>query len=209
MKIDSQTSNNIEKQELNLPQTEDEKNILTQVNMPFSELLIQHNSETLASNQIEKLNALPIDFNFDSITMDIEDGLFFISLAEKIPYNVQMTNTGEFQNLVKVEVAQNTVSTKAVEVTNQIVSLIEKAKDTQKPVRISFDNDVSVILKIDKQGKVTAEFIPGSLEVENYLKNNIASLKQKFDEQNLPYNELFYRQNNKQNRQQKKDKGEK
>lgn len=209
MKIDSQTNNNVEKQELNLPQTEEEKNILTQVNMPFSELLIQNSSETLTSNKIEKLSALPIDFNFDSMTMNIEDGLFFISLAEQIPYNVQMTNTGEFQNLVKVEVAQNTVSTKAVEISNQIVSLIEKAKDTQKPVRISFDNDVSVILKIDKQGKVTAEFIPGSLEVENYLKNNIASLKQKFDEQNLPYNELFYRQNNKQNRQQKKEKGEK
>lgn len=209
MKIDSQTSKNVEKQELNLPQTEEEKNVLTQINMPFSELLIQNNPELAPSNQMEKLSALPIDYNFDSISMDIEDGLFFVSLAEQIPYNVQTANTGEFQNLIKIEVAQNTVSTKTVEVTNQIISLIEKAKDTQKPVRITFDNDVSVILKIDKQGKVTAEFIPGSLEVENYLKNNIASLKQKFDEQNLPYNELFYRQNNKQNRQQKKEKGEK
>lgn len=209
MKIESQTGKNVEKQELNIPQTEDEKAVLTQVNMPFSELIAQNSEMLKPSNSIKELASLPIDFNFESMSMDIEDGLFFISLAEQIPYSVQTMNTGEFQNLVKVEVSQNTVSTKSIEVSNQIVALIEKAKDTQKPVRITFDNDVSVILKIDKQGKVTAEFIPGSLEVENYLKNNIASLKQKFDEQNLPYNELFYRQNNKQNRQQKKDKGEK
>ena len=77
--------------------------------------------------------------------------------------------------------------------------------------RISFDNDVSVVLKIDKNGRVTAEFIPGSIEVENYLRNNIDSLKQKFEEQNLPYNDLFYRQNNRQQnkKQNKENKGEK
>jgi hypothetical protein len=63
-------------------------------------------------------------------------------------------------------------------------------------------------LKIDKHGRVRAEFIPGSLEVENYLKNNIPVLRQKFDEQNLPYNDLIYRQNNKQERNRNKNKGE-
>lgn len=210
MKIESQNNKNIEKSEVLLPQTEEEKNVLSNTNMPFSDLLLKNSSELLADEKINSLSSLPIDLNFDSISMDINDGLFFISLAEAIPYSVEMTNTGDFKNLVKVEVSQNTISPKTIEVTNQIIELIEKAKDTQKPVRIAFDNDVSVVLKIDKNGKVTAEFIPGSLEVENYLRNNIASLKQKFDEQNLPYNELFYRQSNKQNqKQQKKDKGEK
>ena len=88
--------------------------------------------------------------------------------------------------------------------------MVEKAQKTQKPVRITFDNNVSVIIKIDKQGKVTAEFIPGSVEVENYLRNNISALRQKFDEQNLPYNDLFYRQNGRQqnNRNKDKNKGE-
>ena len=76
-------------------------------------------------------------------------------------------------------------------------------------VRISFDKDVSVVIKIDKHGKISAEFIPGSAEVENYLRTNIASLKQKFDEQNLPYNELFYRQNGRQNKERNNKRGEK
>ena len=136
--------------------------------------------------------------------------MFFINLTQNANFSVENTQTGSFQSLLQTDIAQNVVSQKTVEVTNQLVSLIEKAQNTQKPVRISFDNDVSVVIKIDKHGKITAEFIPGNTEVENYLRNNIASLRQKFDEQNLPYNDLFYRQNGRQNRNRNKnDKGEK
>ena len=133
--------------------------------------------------------------------------MFFVNLTKEGQFSVENAPTGEFKNLMQIQVAQTAVTQKTVEVTNQLTSLIEKAQKTQKPVRISFDNDVSVIIKIDKQGKVSAEFIPGSLEVENYLKNNIAALRQKFDEQNLPYNDLLYRQNGRQNKN--KDKNQK
>ena len=68
-------------------------------------------------------------------------------------------------------------------------------------------------MKIDSKGKVSAEFIPGDKAVEAYLRNNIGFLKQRFDDQNLPYNDLLYRQSNNgnQNRErqnQQRNKGE-
>lgn len=178
-----------------------DEGVLSNVNMPFANVM-----EGMIT-QVD--SSLPdVDFIFDSMTMNIEDAMFFVNLAQEGQFSVNSSSSGEFQSLMQLDVAKNVASQRTVEVTNQITSLIEKAQSTQKPVRISFDNDVSVILKIDKHGKVTAEFIPGSLEVENYLRNNIASLRQKFDEQNLPYNDLFYRQNGKQNRNKKKEKGE-
>ena len=211
MKVDVQTKNIQEqKEKLNIPQTQDEQEILTNVNIPFSELVQQNQTGEIPSDNINYLSSLPVDYNYDSLLVNINDAMFFVNLAQDGKFSIENAPNGDFQNLILTEVSQTAVTQKAVEVTNQITELIQKASLTQKPVRITFDNDVSVILKIDKHGKVSAEFIPGSIEVENYLKNNIASLKQRFDEQNLPYNDILYRQNNKENRQNRdKDKGDK
>lgn len=211
MKVDTQSKQNVEKKENMVQMSPEDAEILAASNVPFSDLLTQKlNSTDGEASATNGLYSLSVDYNYDSLSMNYEDALFFINLAQEGQFTVENTQNGDFKSMVKIDVSQNVVSSKTVEVTNQITSLIEKAQKTQKPVRISFDNDVSVILKIDKNGKVTAEFIPGSLEVENYLRNNIASLRQKFDEQNLPYNDLFYRQNNgKQNKNKNnKERGE-
>ena len=182
--------------------------ILTNTNATFSELLQNKIGENI--KDINNIDNLPeIDLMYDSISMDINDAMFFINLTQEGQFSVQASPNGDFQNLIKTEFAQNIFTQKNVEVTNQITALIEKAQKTQRPVRISFDNNISVILKIDKQGRVSAEFIPGSLEAESYLMNNISSLRQKFDEQNLAYTNLSYRQqNNRQNKNKDKNKGE-
>ena len=198
MKVTNSQQQNIENTE-NIQLKPEDTGILSSVNAQFAEILsAQYSNIQVPTETVGSL--FDSDFTFDSISMTAQDALFFVNLAHEGQFSVETTENGNFQNLIQTDIAQNVVSKKAVEVTNQLTSLIEKAQNTQKPVRISFDNDVSVILKIDKHGKVSAEFIPGSAEVESYLKNNIASLRQRFDEQNLPYNELFYRQNNKQNR---------
>lgn len=197
MKIETQSKQNIENNETIVQMQPEDAELLSTTNMQFSDVLSQKLEGSITTEEmVNSLESIPSDLNLDSLSVSINDALFFINLTKEGQFTVESTPKGEFKNILQLEVAQNVVSKKTVEVTNQIVSLIEKAQKTQKPVRISFDNDVSVVLKIDKNGKVTAEFIPGSLEVENYLRNNIASLRQKFDEQNLPYNDLFYRQNN-------------
>ncbi len=185
----------------------EDNELLANVNAQFSEILSEQYINS-AQNPSGISGLFDSDYNFDSVSMSLNDALFFVNLVHEGQFSVETAQNGEFQSLIQTDVAQNIISKKSVEVTNQLTSLIEKAQNTQKPVRISFDNDVSVVLKIDKHGKVTAEFIPGSAEVESYLKNNIAALRQRFDEQNLPYNDLFYRQNNRQNKNRNNKKGE-
>ena len=193
------------KNESNIVLNEQDTAILSDnFNMPFSDILTQQ------LNNTANVNDLGIDYNYDSIYMTLSDAMFFVNLAQDGQFSVNTTSEGKFDSIIQTQISQISASQKTVEVTNQLTELIQKAQSSQKPVRISFDNDVSVILKIDKHGKVTAEFIPGSVEVENYLRNNISSLRQKFDEQNLPYNDLFYRQSERQNKRQNqnKEKGE-
>ncbi len=197
----TQNTNKIEKENNNVVLNEEDNSVLANVNMPFSNILAEQINNFSSQN-------IDIDFNYDSISMDFADAMFFINLTKEGLFTVNSTPEEGIKTIIQTEIAQTTTTQKTVEVTNKLTELIEKAQNTQKPVRISFDNDVSVILKIDKHGKLTAEFIPGNIEVENYLRNNIASLRQKFDEQNLPYNDLLYRQNEKQNKKQNKERGE-
>lgn len=146
-------------------------------------------------------STIDTDYYFDSVSMDINDALFFLNLAQDGQFSLQASADGSFQNIIQTQTAQNTISRKSIEVTNKLETLIEKAQSTQKPFRISFDNDISVVLKIDKSGKLSAEFIPGSLEAQNYLMHNVSALKQKFDEQNLPYTSLSYRNRNGRNKE--------
>ncbi|MCD7878305.1 MAG: hypothetical protein LUG16_00045 [Candidatus Gastranaerophilales bacterium] len=204
MKVDTQqTSQQIENKDFNIQLDDEDEAMLIPANGTFADII---SSQLLTASTSEE--TLPdIDFNYDSVSMSLQDAMFFVNLAQNGQFSIAVQN-GEQPVINSIDLSQNTITQKNVEVTNQLTTLIEKAQNTQKPVRISFDNDVSVILKIDKHGKLTAEFIPGNTEVENYLRNNISSLKQKFDEQNLPYNDLLYKQNNKQNRNKKQNKGE-
>lgn len=182
-----------------------DKDILSDADMTFEKILAGRISSPDAENEL----SLPdIDFEYDVFSMDIKDAVFFINAAHEGCFSVQTAENGGFQSIMQLESSQNIITQKAVNVTNELVNLIEKAHSTQKPVRISFDNDISVVLKIDKQGKVSAEFIPGSLEAESYLMNNVSVLKQRFDEQNLPYTNLSYRQNGRGKNNREKNRGE-
>lgn len=209
MKIATEINSKIEKNEIKMKKAAEEKELLqTDNNIPFAQLISQANLENNSNITLDYLSSLPVDYNYDSMMMDFSDAMFFINLTKEGQFSIAQTPSGEFKNLMQIEVAQTEVTQKTLEVTNKLTELIQKAQTTQKPIRITFDNNVSVIIKIDKQGKISAEFIPGSIEVENYLKNNIDSLKQKLEEQNLPYNELLYRQNSKEKRQNKNNRGE-
>lgn len=202
MKVDTQKNQNIEKNKEDMIQMQPEDSeILASVNIPFYDLMSQQlTAGETSSVQGNDLYSLDVDYNYDSLSMNLEDALFFVNLTKDGQFSIENEQNADFKSVMQLDVSQTFVTKKSIEVTNQLTSLIEKARNTQKPVRISFDNDVSVILKIDKHGKISAEFIPGNTEVENYLRNNIAALRQKFDGQNLPYNDLLYRQNSKQNK---------
>ena len=159
---------------------------------------------------VSSIKNLQSVYNYDTISISKDDAKFFADLVENKQFALQQN--GDTQNLIKF--ADEIGPTYKAQQTSQVLTnLISKAYNEQKPVRIDFDNNVSVILKVDSKGKVSADFIPGDKAVEAYLKNNIEFLKMRFDDRNIAYNELTYRQSQNGNKHreqqnQQKNKGE-
>lgn len=168
----------------------------------LNELKNNHNSK------IQGFDLTTDDNNYcKTIKMDKNDLTFFINLVDNqqmIAQNSQANNSNILNNGftdIKSEATQQTVKVSAT-----LLNAINESLKTNKPFRIDFGNDVAVIMRVDKEGVLSANFIPGSAAVENYLRNNIESLKQNFDNQNLPYNELSYRREQKQEQNQQQNK---
>ncbi|MCQ2738934.1 MAG: flagellar hook-length control protein FliK [bacterium] len=96
---------------------------------------------------------------------------------------------------------------KSVQISKTLADALLRAKENGTPLRIDFDNDISVIIKISRDGKISADFLPSSQVAEAYLKENLPLLRQRFDEQNINYNEL--NQRNQRENQNNKKKGQK
>lgn len=130
---------------------------------------------------------------YDTVVMNEADVEVFADLVQK--GEVDMNNLAP-------EAAQ-----KSVHVSKTLADMLAKAMEDNKPVRIEFDNGISVIIKISRDGKLSADFLPSTQVAEAYLKENLPLLKQKFDEQNLDYDELNQRERRNQDREQNRKKG--
>lgn len=152
-------------------------------------------------------------FNSDKETrlkmdkIDQEDISFLKKCAETPDMNVVAINP---QNTVVNYVINNNiekssqltdVSYKSLNVSKTLVNIIDYAYKTQKPVRLDFEGQSSVILKIDTEGKLTAQFLSSDKAMETLLKNSIPQLRSKMDSEGLPYKEISYREQNNKNGQ--------
>ncbi len=153
-------------------------------------------------NLKDELNEMFLDldfgseFNINADKIGVQDAIFFVNLLNQnniINYSVD-------NNEIKI----STDSGKTIEVTNSLLKMLETSVNTKKPIRLDFDKDVTVILKLDKEGKIQAHFIPGTSEVESYLKNNLHCLKQRFDDENINYSQLGYSKYKDENNSRKK-----
>ena len=77
------------------------------------------------------------------------------------------------------------------------MNALKESQENNKSFRVDFDKDLSVILRVNKDGKISAEFLPGDKVVEQYLKANIPLLQQQFKDEGLEYENLSYRQSKK------------
>ena len=162
-------------------------------------------NDSLNNNIYTSLNATIFsDSNSINVSLNQKDAEFFIDLTQQKEINVQNINV-QAQNMLNngaeiTEVKQN------VQVSQTLLDAINKARETNQPLRIDFDQNMSVILRIGRDGALSANFIPGDKAVEQYLKNNIEQLKSTFDEKDLPYKELSYSQNKGGNNQKRNNK---
>ncbi|MDD3593795.1 MAG: hypothetical protein PHX18_04105 [Candidatus Gastranaerophilales bacterium] len=144
-------------------------------------------------------------FNVNLSSLNSDDIRVFMQLSQKNDISIQSIDTNTQKATISVNNVENQISYKSIEVSKTLFNAIEAAYQTNRPVRLDFGNDTSVILKIGKDGRISADFIPNDKAMEVILRNALPELKAKFDSENLPYNELNYRQYNQQ-KQNKEDK---
>lgn len=161
-----------------------------------------------ATTRAEIANVAP-SVDYSSIKMSDTDAKFFSDLVNKTDMSAQSV-AAEFQKALNNGNVQQVQST--AKATAALIANLQESAKTNQPFRIDFDQDVSVILKVDKEGKINANFIPGDKAVEAYLRNNIDFLKQRFNEENIAYGDLNYsksrQEKDKQNRNNKEQDNE-
>ncbi len=107
--------------------------------------------------------------------------------------NVTINNSGS----VIVEDENGKKNLTKLGFSKSVMNLIEYAYTGNRPVRIDFAKNLSIILKIDKLGQISAEFITSDKAMEYLLKTNIPLLRQKLDSEGIKYKSIFYREEEK------------
>lgn len=145
--------------------------------------------EIYGADSKTKTSFITLDWG-NNLSMTESDAQFFIDLAKNNTVNAQaVINQAQMALDNGVELSQVKQN---VKISETLLNAINTARETNQPLRIDFDQNVSVILRMGKDGSFAANFIPGDKAVEQYLKNNIENLKNAFDEKELPYTDLSY-----------------
>lgn len=170
--------------------------------------LSELNSKISALNSISSVSS-KAKTPLGSIKMNKEDANFFVNMVENQNNNVFQANvTVNANNQVTFTEAKAQAAQSSAAVSQALIDKLKESMNTNKAFRVDFDNNVAVIMRVDSNGVLSANFIPGSSAVEQYLRNNIAELRQAFENKGLEYNELSYssRKQN-QNKQQRNQRG--
>ncbi len=128
-----------------------------------------------------------------AIKMTEADAKFFNNLIETNQQIIDGTKTADTNNNMLKDVEEAS----SVQVSKSLLNALKESQENNKSFRVDFDKDLSVILKVNKDGKISAEFLPGDKAVEQYLKANLPLLQQQFKDEGLEYENLSYRQSKK------------
>ena len=150
-------------------------------------------------------SSLQASIDYQSLSMSDSDAMFFTNLVQ----NTDMSMQSIASNLQQLSQVNVQAAEKTAKVSATMMNLLSDSMKTNQPFRIDFDKDVSVIIKVNKDGSIMANFIPGDKAVEEYLKNNIGFLRQRFDDQNLAYSQLSYSKHKQQQEQQNRNNNDK
>ena len=147
---------------------------------------------------IAVMTEVPSKVDYTKVQMSYDDAAFFADLVQDTDKTLQTVVTDIQNNTVSEKVAQH------VKVSATLMTALSEAVKNNQPFRIDFDKDISVIIKVERDGSLSAKFIPGDRAVEQYLRHNISMLQQRFDEQELSYKELTYTRQQRNRQQQER-----
>jgi hypothetical protein len=178
-----------------------------QLSNDIQQMVNNNNQHTLVNQVVQiaettKLSgALTLDFSPSNVTMTQADAEFFVNLTQTNDVSAQNI-VAQAQSLLSGGAEASQVK-QSSQISQTLLNALMAAKENNQPLRIDFDQNVSVILRVGKDGALAANFIPGDKAVEQYLRNNIETLKNTFRENDLPYSDLSY--SNRGSKQQKEN----
>jgi len=185
----------------------------------FTDFKYHNESQSILSRNIQSLldtrdmisfnnsdfSNLTASIDYQTVSMDADDAMFFTDLVKNTDMSMQSI-ASQLQQMSEVNIQ---AAEKTAKVSSTMMNLLSESLKTNQPFRIDFDKDISVIIKVNKNGSIMANFIPGDKAVEEYLKNNIGFLRQRFDDENLAYSQLSYSKHKQQQEQQNRNNKEK
>lgn len=172
-----------------------DKLISPEINLPLEFL-----SQNFEINNDEE-NFEIEQFNFDTKNIENVDAMFFLNISS----NSQNINLQLNDEASVIDAANY----RTMEVSKTLGDMLVKASQNNNALRLDFDNNVTVILKVAADGKIDTTFFPRDKEVENYLKNNIDYLKSRFNVQNIAYSNISYKPYREGNQKRQERQGEK
>ena len=132
--------------------------------------------------------------NLDSLSKDDIEFFKLCSDPNKKEITINNINPKELQMNFMVANNVNQVSYKSVNFSKGLFNLIEYSFKKQKPVRLDFKGNSSVILNVNHEGKLSAAFISNDAAMEHILRSSIPNLKNKLDVEGIPYEKIVYRE---------------
>lgn len=165
---------------------------------------IDANLETANSKKTSKSNSASAAKKAEekAIKMTEADAKFFQNLVEN---NSQVAQDAKATDMANQTTLKDIEETHSAKVSKSLLNALKESQETNKSFRVDFDKNLSVILKVNRAGKISAEFLPGDAAVEQYLKSNIPLLKQKFNDEGLEYENLSYRDQSRKDKEEKRN----
>ena len=165
---------------------------------------IDANLETASSKKTSKSNSASAAKKAEekAIKMTEADAKFFQNLVEN---NSQVAQDAKATDMANQATLKDIEETHSAKVSKSLLNALKESQETNKSFRVDFDKNLSVILKVNRAGKISAEFLPGDAAIEQYLKSNIPLLKQKFNDEGLEYENLSYRDQSRKDKEEKRN----
>lgn len=126
----------------------------------------------------------------DATELEASDLTFIQNVSQASPMPVVLVNNLSPSLLEQLPQTHY----KSLTVSQGLQAMLDKAYKTQKPVRIDLSETASVILRIGRDGRVSAEFMAAEQGADLFFRQNLQDLKNRLESKQLPYGELTVRQ---------------
>ena len=183
-----------QKDELLLQENEDMNAAYVQSFQAMNNELFDMGIGNFSLNKLNDKNMFKFSLNLSDLTLN--DIKLFEGLTQRNEISLNSFNPQNQTFNMNIKGENLDISYRSIEISKTLFSAIDNAMQTGKLVRLDFGQDASVILRISKDGKISADFVPNDKAMELAIKAALPELRAKFEEENIPYGTLNYKQFN-------------